>query len=115
MAPDQLPDLGNAVRKIRIDLGVDVEFPPLSAFHPPEPMIEGWQRPVVMVGTVHYPEAGILWGGFSIKPALRGAEPADIVAHRDHPEFPHQPTTDQWFDEPQFEATTPSAGTRCCR
>jgi hypothetical protein len=41
-----------------------------------------------------------------IKPFVRGDEvAADVIAYkRTHPDFPHQVTEDQWFDEPQLEA-----------
>ncbi|HEX3860215.1 MAG TPA: patatin-like phospholipase family protein [Stellaceae bacterium] len=99
-------DLGNAVRKIRIDLGVDIELPPLASFREPDPVPAGWQRPVFLIGTAHYPEPGIPPGRiFYLKPGLRGGEPADIVAYAGaNPDFPHQSTDDQWFDEPQFES-----------
>lgn len=40
-----------------------------------------------------------------IKPTLIGDEPADILEyHADHPEFPQEPTVDQFFDEAQWES-----------
>jgi len=40
-----------------------------------------------------------------IKPNIKGDEPADIERYRfDHPEFPHEPTSDQFFDETQWES-----------
>ncbi|HEY4563232.1 MAG TPA: hypothetical protein VIJ36_09645 [Thermoanaerobaculia bacterium] len=40
-----------------------------------------------------------------IKPTLVGDEPADLVEyHRNHPNFPHEPTLDQFFDEAQWES-----------
>jgi len=99
-------DLGNAVRKIRIDLGVELEFAQLDGFSKPDPAPPGWQRPVFMIGTARYPEPGTPPGKiFYIKPGLRGGEPADVLAYaREFTEFPHQSTNDQWFDEPQFES-----------
>jgi len=99
-------DLGNAVRKIRIDLGIDIELPPLSAFQRPDPMVAGWQRPIHLIGTIRYPEPGAVPGRlFYLKPGLQGGEPADIVAYAHaNRAFPHQSTNDQWFDEPQFES-----------
>jgi Patatin-like phospholipase len=99
-------DLGNAVRKIRIDLGVRIEFPPLETFRRPDPAPPGWERPVFIIGTVHYPEPGAPPGKILyLKPGLRGGEPADVLAYaREFADFPHQSTDDQWFDEPQFES-----------
>ena len=40
-----------------------------------------------------------------IKPSLTGDEPQDMLEYyRRIPEFPHQSTADQWFDESQFES-----------
>ena len=59
-----------------------------------------------MIGTAYYPEPGSPPGKiFYLKPGLRGGEPADVLAYaREYAEFPHQSTSDQWFDEPQFES-----------
>jgi hypothetical protein len=108
-------DLGNAVRKIWIDLGVRIIFPKASL------LMTGADEtsqgvPYIALGTILYvsdrvrdpsgmeqiPEGRILY----IKPTVRGDEgAADIIAYRRaHVEFPHQSTGDQWFDEPQLEA-----------
>jgi hypothetical protein len=40
-----------------------------------------------------------------VKPTLTGREPADVLEyHEDHPDFPHEPTIDQFFDETQWES-----------
>jgi hypothetical protein len=40
-----------------------------------------------------------------IKATLTGDEPADVLHyHKSHPNFPHQPTSDQFFDEAQWES-----------
>jgi hypothetical protein len=56
---------------------------------------------------VHYhlvdPEApdGII---VYLKTSLTGDEPADVLNyHRQHSDFPHQTTGNQWFTESQFE------------
>jgi hypothetical protein len=99
-------DLGNAVRKVRIDLGVEIRISGLQRFLPPLPPDPKWQRAVFAIGTVHYPENPACVGRILyIKPGLRDDEPADVIAYgRSEPAFPHQPTSDQWFDEPQFES-----------
>jgi hypothetical protein len=111
-------DLGNAVRKIRIDLGVPIEFPCLDIY--------GWDRyqreqrrgMYWAVGRIRYscvdavesktgagpipaPDGVLIY----IKPALYGDEPRDVLEYRESfPAFPHQSTGDQFFDEPQFES-----------
>jgi hypothetical protein len=40
-----------------------------------------------------------------IKATLTGDEPADVLQyHKAHPNFPHEPTSDQFFDEAQWES-----------
>lgn len=40
-----------------------------------------------------------------IKPTMVGDEPVDVAHyHREHPDFPHQSTGDQFFDEAQWES-----------
>jgi hypothetical protein len=61
-----------------------------------------------VTGSIRYCEAdgfgrdGVL---LYIKPTLIGNENADILNYsKTHPEFPHQSTADQFFDEDQFES-----------
>jgi hypothetical protein len=110
-AQRQFEDLGNAVRKIWIDLGVRIRFeaaPLLTMTRDTKPADLAY----FALGTIDYvsdadpqqpvPQGRLLY----IKPAVRGDEgTADIIAYqRLHPEFPQQSTLDQWFDEPQLEA-----------
>lgn len=40
-----------------------------------------------------------------LKPTLLGDEPADVAQyHAEHPDFPHESTVDQFFDEAQWES-----------
>ena len=40
-----------------------------------------------------------------VKPSLTGREPVDVLEyHAAHPEFPHETTADQFFDEAQWES-----------
>jgi hypothetical protein len=108
-------DLGNALRKIRIDFGVSIEFPDkLQIFSRDEtPKKPGtyWA-----VGTIRYSEIDRPVGSTApdadydgillyVKPALYGDEPADVdnYAHMS-PTFPHESTADQFFTESQFES-----------
>jgi Patatin-like phospholipase len=98
-------DLGNAIRKIRIDLGIDItirldQLKPLGQ--------NGRSSGHYAVGTVHYSRVdqgtsdGIL---IYLKPSLTGNEPIDVLEYAaHHPQFPHEPTADQFFDEAQFES-----------
>ncbi|HEU4478878.1 MAG TPA: patatin-like phospholipase family protein [Pyrinomonadaceae bacterium] len=105
-------DLANAVRKIRIDLGVPIEFPDVPIYHEaPNKAGEGgcyWA-----VGLIRYSQIDRQSDGTNakdgvliyIKPAVYGDEPEDVVHYkRTHPTFPNETTADQFFDEPQFES-----------
>ncbi|HTW51567.1 MAG TPA: patatin-like phospholipase family protein [Stellaceae bacterium] len=113
-------DLGNAVRKIWIDLGIRVTFdnsPLLKADKDAKP--DG--VPYFAIGTVNYlsdPPVDIRQADGSVvqglakgkilylKAVVRGDEgAADVIAYkRANKPFPDQSTADQWFDESQFEA-----------
>jgi hypothetical protein len=97
--------LANAVRKIRVDTGIAIEFPgrlPIS-----KAITENSKH--CAVGRVCYaavdgPSAtdGTL---IYIKASLTGNEPSDIWSYAaQNPAFPQQPTVDQQFDEAQFES-----------
>jgi Patatin-like phospholipase len=98
-------DLGNAVRKVRTDLGIPIEFP--DGIHIAGGTGAGGTHSAV--GRIKYtevdgsniPDGWLIY----IKPALVGNEPADVAQYaRAHPEFPHESTSDQWFSESQFES-----------
>jgi hypothetical protein len=102
-------DLGNAVRKIRIDLGVPIEFPYVPIYAESPSKGEG-QGMYWALGRIRYTcidkgenvQDGVL---LYIKPAVYGNEPRDIVEYKkSYQAFPHQSTADQFFDEPQFES-----------
>jgi hypothetical protein len=107
-------DLGNALRKIRIDLEVEIEFfvlPRLYKFADEQgTIIYNPDEPYSAIGTITYPELdsngerrkGLL---IYLKPAMHGDEPTDVLNYRAmHDSFPHEPTSDQWFSESQFES-----------
>jgi hypothetical protein len=101
-------DLGNAIRKIRIDLGIPIEIEKISIYAGPEKVPAGGKGRYCAVGTIRYscidPEAedGTL---VYFKPTVYGIEPRDILHYREqNPLFPHESTGDQWFSEPQFES-----------
>jgi hypothetical protein len=110
-------DLGNAVAKIRVDLGVPIEFEKI-ALRPRSKDGEGYDvvghqataRPYCAIGRIRY--SAVDGGNPSadgwllyIKPSLNGTEPLDVFnyAHRS-PQFPHEPTSDQLYGEQQFES-----------
>ncbi len=97
----QLGDLGNALRKIRIDLRIPIEFEQ----HERELRARSKR---CAIGTVRYSvvdgpgtDGTIVY----VKPMLLGTEPPDIASYAAaHPAFPHESTGDQWFDETQTES-----------
>jgi hypothetical protein len=107
--PDRgFADLGNAVRKIWIDLGVRITFEESDLLRASGDT-SAIDVPYCALGTIEYlnDEDGRVTGKILyIKPVVRGTEPAaDVIAYvRAHKDFPHQSTAEQWFDEPQLES-----------
>jgi hypothetical protein len=57
-----------------------------------------------MVGRIHYPDASEEGLIVYLKAALDGTETVDVREYAaNHPDFPHESTGDQFFDENQFE------------
>ena len=101
-------DLGNAIRKVRIDLGVPIEFTSMPIFSQDSKDFDKKKGMYWAIGRIRYScidgnvQDGLL---IYIKPAVYGSEPGDVLEYKkSHPTFPHQSTADQFFDEPQFES-----------
>jgi hypothetical protein len=104
-------DLGNAVRKIAIDLGVRIRFHGLDKIKKrPKKGIIGQGYPYHAIGEIDYPAAdgcdpsdlGVI---LYIKAGYHGVEDAGIHAYATaNPTFPHESTINQWFSESQFES-----------
>jgi hypothetical protein len=98
-------DLANAIRKTRVDLAIPIVFPngvPIAKEITPASKhcavgriaYSAVDGPGVMDGTLIY-----------IKTSLTGNEPQDVLTYAaQNPAFPHEPTSNQWFGEPQFES-----------
>ena len=102
-------DLGEAVRKIRIDFGIPIEFGTMTIY--PRSAIDTLKTPGhnCAVGRIRYsvvdgddaPDGIVVY----IKPACYGDEPRDIYEYfKTNPTFPHESTSDQFFSESQFES-----------
>lgn len=110
------------MRKIRIDLGVEITFEDHIRIYPRIPdkgknSVEITDDYAVKkgvhaaIGRIKYStmdeqdkelEDGML---IYIKPAIYGDEPRDVLHYaKAHPDFPHESTTDQFFSESQFES-----------
>jgi hypothetical protein len=104
-----LGDLGNAIRKIRIDFGIPIEFQSKIRILPRTATEVGLY---CAVADIRYQDAdgpGVANGTLVyIKPALTGRGkpiPYDVFSYsQSRADFPHESTTDQWFDEAQFES-----------
>jgi hypothetical protein len=101
-------DLGAAVRKIRIDLGIEITFEnPVAIYKKGDPEITKGNGRYCAVATIRYPDgpghpSGVL---LYTKPAILGDEPRDVLQYAAaNPDFPHQTTLDQFFNESQFES-----------
>lgn len=93
-------DLANAMRKVRIDMGVGIEID-LSNLRPTE---KPETQTHFAVGTIHYPN-GVKGTLLYIKTSIEGHEPEDVLGYRrNHPTFPDESTGDQFFGEDQFES-----------
>jgi predicted acylesterase/phospholipase RssA len=98
-------DLGNAIEKCRTDFGVDIEID-VERLRRQKESHRSWRHGVV--GTIHYekshpstPPGTLVY----LKSSLTGDEPTDVLRYAaQNPEFPHQPTANQWFNESQFES-----------
>jgi hypothetical protein len=107
-------DLGAAIRKIRIDFGIPIEF---------DGQIPIYQRDVEprpadatywAIGRIRYSCVDGVRDGrgedvdgilIYIKPTFYGREPYDVVNYGNGtPTFPHESTGNQFFGEAQFES-----------
>jgi len=102
-------DLGGAVRKIRIDLGISIEFSEISIYGRGDDALQNEKGRHAAVGRIRYSEVdgegapdGVI---VYLKPACYGNEPRDIYEYfKSNEAFPHESTTDQFFTESQFES-----------
>jgi len=93
-----LADLGNALRKIRIDFGVAIAFKDGELAD-----LRARRRRCASAAIPYAPgEVGAL---LYLKPVLLGTEAPDVLSYAAaHPAFPHQSTLEQGFDESQTES-----------
>jgi hypothetical protein len=102
-------DLGNSIRKIRIDFGINIVFDKIQIL-PNTPEKEGLCCAIARIRYSDVDETPPEDDGclIYIKPTLRGRGaqvPYDIYSYaRGSASFPHESTADQWFSESQFES-----------
>lgn len=101
--PDfKLGDLGNALRKIRIDFGVSVDFDGARLAAMAERKYR-WAAATIRYSEVDasVPDGVLVY----LKPTVLGTEPPDVKSYAaNNPSFPHQSTANQSFDESQTES-----------
>jgi hypothetical protein len=102
-------DLGNAIRKVRIDFGISVDFTDRINIFPKDLTKANPAARYCAVGTIRYSDVdgpGAQDGTLIyIKPAICETESYDIYNYaRSSKPFPHESTADQWFSESQFES-----------
>jgi hypothetical protein len=98
-------DLGNSIRKCCTDFGVEIDVDPGPIRRDMETGASVWH---CAVGTIHYdavdpgaPPGTLIY----FKASMTGDEPADAQSYRSaHDLYPHEPTSDQFFSESQFES-----------
>jgi hypothetical protein len=122
----EFEDLANLVRKARLDFGAEIRLlqPPTPLFGAsgdlrPKPSDHGgamFSRHHVVAAQVVYPDDGqisIRDGAAGraqslliiVKPTVTGDEPLDVLQYAgSHPTFPQETTSDQFFDEAQWES-----------
>ncbi|MFA5192154.1 MAG: patatin-like phospholipase family protein [Verrucomicrobiia bacterium] len=96
-------DFGRATRRVREDFGVEIEI----NLTPLKPDADGISKQHLAVGTIHYDGVAGTDKGTIVyfKPSLVGDEPPDVLQYRRRaPDFPHETTGDQFFDEAQWES-----------
>jgi hypothetical protein len=102
-------DLGEAVRKIRVDFGIPIDFDRMSIYPRSQIGASNEHGHNCAIGRIRYSAVddstandGII---IYIKPVCYGDEPRDIYEYfKRSPTFPHESTADQFFSESQFES-----------
>lgn len=100
-------ELGNAIRKCKVDFGISIEIATNAIM--PDPS-SGTSRAHCAIGRIHYEDVDKTVSAATgyllyIKASVTGDEPADVLHYRTaNPAFPHQSTGDQMYSESQFES-----------
>jgi hypothetical protein len=112
--PDRsFEDYGNVIRRCRIDFGAEISMrTDVLRESPPDALA----RSSFVIGSIQYSRQHLIDIGdptpdnttgyiLVIKPSIVGVEPLDVRQYRAYnPVFPQQPTSDQFYDEAQFES-----------
>lgn len=103
-------DLENLVRKARIDLQAEITFlkprlpTTLTIFGSLNDLASGDSQACLALARIDY-RSGKKGYMIVVKPNMCAGAPVDLVNFKaDHPLFPQEPTTDQFFSEAQWES-----------
>jgi hypothetical protein len=96
-------DLGNAIRKTRIDFDVEIDFDPpvgIGSRDKPSTPFRSFASAII-----RYPETRTTGRLIYLKPCAPSDMPMDVRSYFNaHPNFPHDSTTEQFFTESEFES-----------
>jgi hypothetical protein len=96
-----LADLGQAVQRARADLGAQIDIAPDPLIHADA---NAMRKQAHLLGTVTYAD-GSRGEVLYLKALLRENLGADIYGYwRTNPDFPNQPTSNQFYGELQFDS-----------
>lgn len=103
-----MPTLEQIVHPELLDvIGTPEDFPALAD---PDAAADSsarpsWARRHALLARIHYLDTDEFCWLLMIKPSLMGDESMDVIQYqRTHPLFPQEPTSDQFFDEAQWES-----------
>ncbi|MBI4002872.1 MAG: patatin-like phospholipase family protein, partial [Nitrospira defluvii] len=98
-------DLGNAIRKIRVDLGIDIEIDTTMVSPDKTTGLTAWHHAIGKIRYDKVDDEATVGTLIYLKPSLTGDEPSDVREYASKRSvFPHEPTADQFFSESQFES-----------
>ena len=97
--------LSTVIRMCRTDFGAEINISLSQIARKPDNKPENFSGCHYAVGDITYAD-GTTGSLVYLKSSLTGNdEPADVLGyHSAVPQFPHESTADQWFDESQFES-----------
>lgn len=103
-----MPKLEDFVHPNLLDvIGSPEDFPALAGGEEPADQARRprFARSHALLARIHYTDTNEFCWLLLLKPSLMGDEAADVVQYqRTHPLFPQEPTSDQYFDEAQWES-----------
>lgn len=105
-----MPTLEEIVHPELLDvIGSPEDFPALSGCDPADEKVDcappAMAKRHALLARIHYLDTHAFCWLLMIKPSLMGDESMDVIQYqRTHPFFPQEPTSDQYFDEAQWES-----------